>query len=110
VLECAEAGPVIADGGDALEVIAHALGQRIDVVVLPVGRIDERFFSLSSGIAGDVAQKFVTYHTRLVIVGDISRHTARSGPLRDFVYETNRHRQLWFVADDAELQERLSRG
>jgi hypothetical protein len=30
--------------------------------------------------------------------------------LRDFVYETNRGRQVWFVADRAALESRLQSG
>ena len=33
----------------------------------------EEFFVLSSGIAGEILQKFVTYQTKLAIYGDYSR-------------------------------------
>jgi hypothetical protein len=59
-------------------------------------------------MAGDIAQKVANYRRRLAIVGDISAHVAASDALRDFVHETNRGTQLWFVADVAELESRLT--
>jgi hypothetical protein len=59
-------------------------------------------------VAGEVVQKFVNYRLRLAIVGDLTTHLAVSAALRDFVRESNRGRQLWFVADDAELDARLA--
>jgi uncharacterized protein DUF4180 len=44
----------------------------------------------------------------VVVVGDIAAHVQASTALRDFVYESNRGRQLWFVADEEELDARLS--
>lgn len=38
---------------------------------------------------------------------DVSEYTARSSAFRDYVYETNLGRRVWFVADDAELEQRL---
>jgi hypothetical protein len=52
-------------------------------------------------------QKFVNYGVRLAIVGDISAHVAASTPFRDLVYESNRGRQVWFVADLDALDSRL---
>ncbi|MDA4835826.1 DUF4180 domain-containing protein, partial [Enterobacter hormaechei] len=59
-------------------------------------------------IAGEVIQKFVNYQIRLAILGDISAWADTSKPLRDFVYETNRGRSLWFIRDLAELDQRLA--
>jgi hypothetical protein len=50
----------------------------------------------------------VTYQVRLAIVGDIGRHVEASTALRDFVYETNRGTQIWFVAGLDDLREKLS--
>ena len=55
-----------------------------------------------------MVQKFQQYGFRVVVVGDIARHVEASTALRDFVHESNNGRQLWFVADTAELDARLS--
>jgi Domain of unknown function (DUF4180) len=106
VLRCAADGPPLDGERAALDLIGAALG-RADAVAVPVARIAPEFFALRSGVAGAVAQKFVNYRLRLVVVGDVSGHVAGSTALRDFVRESNRGAQLWFVADEAELTARL---
>lgn len=107
VLVCAADGPPIADPQDAMDVIASAFDGP-DVVAVPATRLDDRFFDLRSGLAGEVLQKFVNYRKRLAIVGDISAHVARSRALRDLVVESNRGRHVWFVADLDELDTHLA--
>lgn len=107
VLVCAPDGPTLRDDRDAVDVIGAAIQHEADLVVIPAERLSDDFFTLSTRVAGEIAQKFVNYRLRLAIVGDISRYTAVSSALRDFVYETNRGRQLWFYATQEELDERL---
>ncbi|WFE25996.1 DUF4180 domain-containing protein [Solwaraspora sp. WMMD791] len=107
VLVCAADGPPIASEQDALDVIGAAFAGA-EIVAVPVGRLDERFFALRSGVAGGIMQKFVNYRLRLVVVGDITEHTAGSTALRDLVVESNRGRQVWFVDDLDALATRLS--
>ena len=106
VLVCADDGPPIAGPQDALDVIGSAFS-RADVVAVPAGRFDDRFFELRTGVAGEIMQKFVNYRVRLAVVGDISAHVAASTALRDLVYESNRGRHIWFVADLDELDTHL---
>jgi Domain of unknown function (DUF4180) len=107
VLVCDPAGPPITSERDALDLIGAAfLGAA--VVAVPAERLDPSFFSLGTGFAGEIMQKFVNYRLRLVVVGDLSRHLAASGALRALVAESNRHDQVWFVPDLAALDERLA--
>ena len=108
VLDCDANGVKLRSDRDAVDIIGEALSQRCKLVVLPIERLDESFFSLKTRIAGEIIQKFVNYGLRLAIVGDIARHVEASTALRDFVLETNRGRQVWFVADRAELDRRLN--
>lgn len=108
VLLCAADGGTLATEQDAVDLIGAAVGHRADLVVVPVARLDERFFTLRTGVAGALVQKFATYRRRLAVVGDISGHLAASGALRDFVAEANRQRQTWFVPDMVELDRRLA--
>jgi hypothetical protein len=98
----------LAGEASAVELIAVALAQRADLVVVPVARLDPLFFTLSSGVAGQVVQKLVNYRLRLAVVGDISGFVAASTALRDWVSECNRGRQVWFVASPTELDARLT--
>jgi hypothetical protein len=102
-----EGQPLLTDR-DALDLIGLALEHGAELVVIPVERLDDRFFDLSSRLAGEIVQKFVNYRLRLVIVGDIGKHLEASSALRDFVRETNGGRQLWFLADLAALDARLA--
>jgi hypothetical protein len=103
-------GPPFADGNAVLDLIGDAFAENAELVVVPAGRLPAAFFDLRSGIAGEIAQKFVNYRLKLAVVGDLSDHLARSEALQAFVRESNRGRHLWFVATPAELDERLRGG
>ena len=110
VLDVPVEGPVVDDEQSALDVIGDAFGAEASVVAVPVARLGPEFFRLASGVAGAVVQKFVNYRLRLVVVGDLGRHGSAEGPLADWIREANGSRELWFVADDAELTRRLESG
>ncbi|MFI7598391.1 DUF4180 domain-containing protein [Actinoplanes sp. NPDC049681] len=111
VLFCEHPGATICEVQDALDVIGAAFG-RADTVAIAAERLDEQFFRLRSGLAGEIMQKFVNYRIRLAIVGDISAHTAASDALRDLVRESNERDHVWFVPTlddlDALLERRAS--
>ncbi|MBV2357172.1 DUF4180 domain-containing protein [Streptomyces sp. J2-1] len=107
VLRCAPEGPPLDGERAALDLVGDAFGHGAEIVVVPVERVPDSFFRLRSGVAGAVVQKFVNYRLRLAVVGDISARVAASDALRDFVRESNRGRQLWFVATESELSDRL---
>jgi hypothetical protein len=101
-------GPLFTHERDFADVVGTTLGQGVDIVAIPVSRLTDDFFRLSTRLAGEVLQKFVNYKLRVAIVGDMSRWTAQSRPLRDFVSESNRGRSVWFVTDLDELERRLA--
>jgi len=68
--------------------------------------IIEDFFTLSTGIAGDILQKIVNYSKKLAIIGDFSVYCSKS--LSAFIYESNQGNQIFFVADEEEAIEKLS--
>ncbi len=107
VLVCGPEGEKLKSERDAVDLMGDAMSYGAEVVLVPVERLEEDFFQLKTGLAGHFMQKFVTYRRRLVILGDISEYVAGSRALRDFVYETNRGNQVWFVTDLQELGERL---
>lgn len=67
--------------------------------------IIEDFFILSTCLAGEILQKFVNYGVKLAIIGDFSHYTSK--PLKDFMYESNHGRDVFFVPDEAAAVERL---
>lgn len=68
--------------------------------------VPEDFFILSTRLAGEILQKFVNYQWKLAIIGDYSKYTSK--PLKDFIYESNKGRDIFFVATEDEAVERLS--
>jgi len=108
VLTVPEVGPALGSGADALDLLAASYEDLADFIVIPVERFDPAFFTLSSGLAGEFLQKLVNYRMRVAIVGDLSARIEASDALRDFVRESNRRKQTWFLADRAELRARLA--
>lgn len=101
-------GPTISTSDDAADLVGDAWANRATLVAVPVERLDPEFFRLKSGFAGDLTQKLVNYRLRLAVVGDIAEHVAESDALRDFVWESNRGEQIWFVESDEALTEKLA--
>ena len=65
------------------------------------------FFVLSSGVAGEVLQKAVNYKMKIAIVGDFSKYTSK--PLKDFMYECNNGKDVFFVGDEETAIEKLTK-
>ncbi|WP_051731750.1 DUF4180 domain-containing protein [Kitasatospora phosalacinea] len=101
-------GEAVAGERQALDLLGDAHYRGASWVAVPVERLGVEFFRLRSGVAGAVVQKFAQYRMGLAVVGDVAEQVAASDALRDFVRESNRGLQLWFVADLAELAERLA--
>jgi hypothetical protein len=100
--------PLIFDVQSALDLMATVRYETdADRIVLPKAALEERFFILGSGLAGDVLQKFVNYQMQLAIVGDFSVYKSKA--LRDFIYESNKGSHVFFVSGEAEAIEKLSR-
>ncbi|MFF2372745.1 DUF4180 domain-containing protein [Agromyces sp. NPDC058110] len=100
-------GEPISTEDDAIDLIGSTWSHEAKTAAVPVERLDPAFFDLSTGLAGAFTQKLVNYRLRLAIVGDVSEHTEASRALRDYVWESNRGDQVWFVRDAAELSQRL---
>lgn len=108
IYEVPAVGPELRTGTDAVDLISAASEHGASLIAIPVERLGADFFDLRTRIAGEIVQKFVMYGRRVAIVGDISRKTAQSTSLAAFVIESNRGRDLWFVANLQELANRLS--
>ena len=101
-------GGLVTDGASAVELLASARYETgCSAVILRKEQLDEEFFRLSSGRAGEILQKFTNCQMRLVIVGDFSHYT--SEPLKDFIYESNKGSQIGFYATEEEALRWLDR-
>ena len=103
-----EPGVLITDGPSAMELLATARYETgCAAIVLFKEQLDESFFRLSTGLAGEVLQKFVNYQMKLAIVGGFDRYTSK--PLQDFIRESNEGRQICFQPDEASALSWLER-
>ena len=76
-------------------------------IILNKDALTPDFFVLSTRIAGEMLQKFITYQFKFAIVGDFSGYTSK--PLKDFIYESNKGRDIFFVSSEEDAIEKLSR-
>lgn len=88
---------VITDAQSALDVLMSAkyeVGSKN--IIIGKKLVAEEFFILSSGLAGEILQKYINYGGRIAIFGDYSHYTSK--PLKDFIYESNKGKDVFFVA------------
>lgn len=100
-------GKVISDTQSALDLLMTAqyeIGTKN--IVIDKKLIAEGFFILSSGLAGEILQKFVNYGGRIAIYGDFSHYTSK--PLKDFIYESNQGHNVFFVDTEEEAIHRIT--
>ena len=97
--------PIIIDLQTGLDVLTNAQYRYSNSIVINKEAFSEDFFSLKTGIAGDVLQKCVTYHIQLAIYGDFAPYTSKA--LRDFMRESNRGPHVFFATSKEEAVNHL---
>ena len=107
IAHLSETAPIITDVQTALDAAMTArYDVQTDLLVIDKRAICEDFFILSRGLAGEILQKYTNYHIRVAIYGDYSRYTSK--PLRDFIYESNKGKHVFFVPTLEEALDRLA--
>lgn len=87
---------MIVDTQSALDLamtVKYATGA--ERIVIDKDAVCEDFFILSTGMAGEILQKFMNYHVKAAVYGDYSHYTSK--PLKDFIYESNHGKDFFFV-------------
>lgn len=107
VLICAPTGAPVRGERDATDLIGEVIGHGAVWVALPASRLTEEFFQLRTRVAGGIVQKFASYRVGLAVIGDFSRFTRAGSALEDFIRESNRGTQLWFLPTIDTLRTRL---
>jgi len=98
---------IIFDAQSALDLmvnIEYELG--CNRIAINKEAFSESFFKLSTGVAGEVMQKFTNYQVRLAVYGDFSGYTSK--PLHDFIYESNKGQRFAFVSNLEQALAKLS--
>lgn len=73
-----------------------------DHIVLHDSNFEQDFFDLSTGKLGEILQKFTNYHVKLAIIGNFETYPSKT--LKDFIYETNLHKDHLFVSSLEEVK------
>ena len=97
---------VVTDAASALELAMSAKYETgADRLAIDKRVIAEDFFILSTGMAGEILQKFINYGVRFAIYGDFSQYTSK--PLKDFMYECNNGKDIYFQPDASLAADKL---
>lgn len=92
---------------EGLQIMVDLYYQDFDKVILHEENITPDFFELKTGIAGEILQKYTNYKVRLAIVGDFAKYPGKS--IKDFIYESNKGKQVNFVSDLSTAISKLSK-
>ncbi|WP_274654712.1 DUF4180 domain-containing protein [Paenibacillus humicola] len=89
---------IIRDAQDALDFMASlSYNHDCHKIIINESNVTKNFFELRTGLAGDVLQKYANYNVKLAIVGDFDAYNSKS--LKDFIYECNNGKQVFFLSD-----------
>lgn len=99
--------PILTDAQSALDLMMTAKYQAgTNLIAIDRKAVARDFFVLSTGLAGEILQKFVNYGFKIAIFGDYSDFTSK--PLHDFIWESNRGQDTFFPATEREAVSRLA--
>jgi len=90
------------DALDLMATISFEYGCR--KIIIPEPLIVKSFFDLKTGVAGEILQKFTNYNVKMAIIGNFN-YTSKS--LKDFIYESNKGNQVFFLPDEKTAIDRL---
>ena len=97
---------IITDVQSALDLIATINYEvRCNMFVINKEAIIEEFFKLSTGIAGEILQKFINYHIKFAVYGDFSVYTSKL--LKGFICESNKGNSIYFSSTQEEAVDGL---
>lgn len=91
---------------DWLDTIMEASQFSAIVMIVYEESLPDAFFHLSTGLAGEMLQKSVTYQMPVAIIGNFDAYQSTS--LRDFIRESNRGSQIFFLNTVQEAMEKIA--
>jgi len=93
-------GVIVSDVQDALDLMATVSYETdgCNKLLIRKEAVNECFFELKTKLAGDILQKYVNYGVKLAIIGEYGGYDSKS--LKDFIYESNQGKQVFFLPDE----------
>lgn len=104
IVEVNDKNLTIQNESDFLDLIANL---PLNKIIIHKNNLTEEFFDLKTGIAGNILQKVSNYKRYLGIIGDFSNITSKS--VRDFIFESNKTKQVVFKEKLKEIIEIFSK-
>jgi hypothetical protein len=99
---------VIKDVQSALDLMATVQYEAdCDRIIINKSLLSESFFDLKTRLAGEILQKFINYRVKIAVVGDFSVYSSQS--LKDFIYESNKGNDIFFLPTEQQAIEKLSK-
>ncbi len=89
---------------DVFMTIAYETGE--NRFIISKKNLIEDFFNLGNKIAGGILQKLINYRMKLAIIGDFSNYNSTA--LKDFIYECNSGKDIFFVETERKALSLLS--
>lgn len=106
VIEVESEAIIINSEQDVLDLMANINFQyHCRKIVIYQHQLNPDFFDLKTGLAGAILQKIANYQFQLAVIGDFANIESKS--LRDFIYESNRGHQMFFVSNINEAMQKL---
>jgi hypothetical protein len=90
---------------DFMMTVQHKTG--CNRIIINKSVISEDFFQLTTKLAGEILQKFINYNVKLAIIGDFSVYSSKS--LKDFICESNKGKDIFFLPDEKQAIAMLNR-
>ena len=100
IAEITEKNFIINNVEDMVDVLGNTYFLGSDKIIINKNQLNDAFFDLKTGFAGEILQKISNYKMRLAIVGDFNNITSKS--LKDFIYESNKTGRVMFVSTKEE--------
>lgn len=97
---------IIRETQDVLDLLAIPDIEGCSRFIIREENLAPAFFSLPTGLAGEVLQKISNYRARLAIIGDFTKFSSKN--MNDFIRESNRMGRVLFLSSIEEAIERLS--
>ncbi|WP_261301026.1 DUF4180 domain-containing protein [Paenibacillus andongensis] len=98
---------LITDVQSALDLMATVRYEAdCDRIILNSSALSEDFFELKTRLAGEILQKYMNYRVKVAIVGDFSIYSSES--LKDFIYECNKGKDIFFLSNEEQAMDKLS--
>ena len=107
-VECLPGEDRVESEQDALDLVGACGEYRTPLLLLPAGTLSDKFFDLSTGVAGGILLKFSNYRIRTAAV--LSPEQAQTEKFRDFARETNRGNAFRLFPDQESAVEWLVSG